>query len=255
MLVNADGQQRNICVWAQRRLKLGKQRDVNDLVLRLLPASSCENVDATARISREHAELAFATRGVAWRNLRCANGTQIGGDTHPAEMSVLLRSGEIVVPAGVLKLRCDLFYDDPIRDDPSYLRFVQLRRDASDGRDPEDPSPIGPVASVRLRRVDNLPQEEYVLLQRAAYVGSGPACAIQIPHPTVQRVHAQMLLLGGRLWLEPTQELADTLVDNQRVPRDHLVPLRPALSIRLGQVDITVLRVQQYYLDIYPEFG
>jgi hypothetical protein len=246
LLVNADGRQRNICVWARQRLKLGKQRKVNDVVLRLLPESQ-EHREQTMRISRKHAELAFVPRGVAWENLDCRNGTKIRDESHAGRKTVQLRSGDRILPAGALELQCELFCDDPIADDPSYARFAQQWGNAT------VPERIGDVSALRLRRIGNLVEEEYVLLQRAAYVGSGPMCAIQIRHPTVHSLHAQILYLGGTLWLEAVQHERPTLVDNRPLSRDYVVPLRSGLSIRLGEVEIVVHQKQQLHVDIFPD--
>ncbi|MBI1917329.1 MAG: FHA domain-containing protein [Planctomycetes bacterium] len=97
---------RNLCLLAQREVRLGKNRE-NDIVLRVLP-STPENDDLTSRISRTHAVVRLAADGVVWQNANCQNGTIVAGKVLPAGASCPLLPGTIVRPANVLSLKCHL---------------------------------------------------------------------------------------------------------------------------------------------------
>jgi len=255
LLVRDDAGIRNVCLLACPRFSLGKRRD-NDVVLRVLPPGG-QNDGLSARITRAHAAVEFTPHGAVWRNNECINGTLVGGAMVAAGQQCLLQQGVEVRPAAVMGLSCDLINDDPTEGEPGYAQLA-TRVPAPPTAEPVLAAhpwrdTVGPVKAVRLRRSDSLAGlEEYVAFQRGAAVGGGPNCAVQLQHASVYPVHAKIVSLGGSLWIEPCQSVAPTLVDNDELPLDQLAPLRPNLLLRLGEVEITVTRFQQYYLDIAP---
>ncbi|MBI1917330.1 MAG: FHA domain-containing protein [Planctomycetes bacterium] len=107
--------------------------------------------------------------------------------------------------------------------------------------------------TLRLTRVDNLTGlEEYVLFTGAAPLGSDPSCPIHLAHPSVSPFHAQVLWLGQSFWLEPLQANRPTRVGGKPVSLDHLVPLRPEMAVRVGEVEVAVAAYAQFFLDFTP---
>ncbi len=62
--------ERNLCVMAGERFRLGKDRD-NDVVIRAYPRSP-ENDQLSMKISGHHAEVVFEGGEVLWKNANCA---------------------------------------------------------------------------------------------------------------------------------------------------------------------------------------
>lgn len=240
---------RNVCLVAGEQVHLGKRRrdprnpSGNDIVIRALPPGPTNN-PLTELISRQHAAVRFTTEGLVWQNLDCKNGTQIDDTLLDPTDARQLTQGAIVRPAGVVPLQCTLFYGDPVEADPSYARF--------EARLPVPPSApsIGRVRAARFRRVEELPvREEYLVFQRAMGIGSDPACGLHIDHDSVASMHAQILLLGGILWLEPCQSRKPSLFADKQIPPDHLVPLRPNQLFVLGEIEIAVREFLQEFID------
>lgn len=241
---------RNICLVARPEIGVGKQRRDsndprgNDIVLRPLPPTPSNKV-LTDRLSRKHARICFTPEGLIWQNLDCRNGTLIDDVLlGPAERRQLTQ-GAIVRAAGIVPLLCTLFYGDPVETDPPYTRF--------ESRLPGPPSPpsVGRVRAARFQRVEELPvREEYLLFQRVITIGNDPSCALHIDHESVASMHAQILLLGGSLWLESCQTRRPSLLAERQIPPDCLVPLRPSQSLVLGEVEIAVRDFVQEYIDI-----
>jgi hypothetical protein len=240
---------RNVCLVARPQIGVGKQRRDpkdpagNDIVLRPLPPTP-SNKALTDRLSRKHALIRFTPEGLVWQNLDCRNGTLIDEILLGPAESRQLTQGVVVRPAGIVPLQCTLFYGDPVESDPSYTRFESRLPGAA------SPPSVGRVRAARLRRQDELPvREEYLLFQRAIGIGSDPSCALHINHDSVASMHAQILLLGGGLWLEVCQTRKPTWFGDRQIPPDCLVPLRPNQSVVLGDVEIAVRDFLQEYID------
>lgn len=239
-----DGPSRNVCLLAQREVRLGKNRD-NDVVLRVLPASA-EHDALTGRISRTHAVVRLTPEGAFWVNTNCQNGTLVAGKPLAAAASCPLLPGTIVRPANVLSLKCGVYSGGAPADGEAYRRFEQAL-----GVQPL--AQPGGVQAVRMTRVDNLPGvEEYVVFPRTALLGSDPSCPLHLPHPSVSPVHAQVVWLGQSFWLEPLQAGRPTLAGGRPVPLDHLAPLAPGLVLQVGDVRVETVAFQQCHLDLTP---
>jgi hypothetical protein len=236
---------RNLCLLAMTEVRLGKQRGNNDIVLRALPATPA-NVDRTEYLSRQHAILSLTERGAVWRNLDCANGTVVGGQSLPGLAEVLLQNGVVICPAGALSLRCELDRESPLLGQEEAYRDL-----AGPGAEFAGPPPRGAVSGVRLRRLD-LPDlgEEYLLVRWGALFGDDPRCALRAEGAAP--VHARLLHLGGAFWLEPAPGEALEMAGVGVVPDDQLVPLRPGQEFRAGAARLVVASFGQWFLDVDP---
>jgi hypothetical protein len=186
---------------------------------------------------------------VVWRNADCQNGTLVPGKFLPPGASWVLQPGAVVRPANVLALKCSLHTSCLPVDEP----YRRLER--SLGAQPLDAAGVSGVPglpgvpALRLTRQDNLAGlEEYLVFARALVLGSDPACALHLDHASVGPLHALVLWLGQSFWLEPLQANRTT-VDGSPVPLNHLVSLRPGMTLRVGAVEVSVSPYQQRYLD------
>ncbi len=58
------------------------------------------------------------------------------------------------------------------------------------------------VEAVRICRTDSPANEEHILLQNSASIGSGENCCVQIPKSGVQKVHARIIRYADSIWFE-----------------------------------------------------
>jgi hypothetical protein len=241
---------RNICLLGGTSLKLGKKREGNDVVLRLIPPDEPEHARQWGRISREHGEILFTSTGAEWRNGECSNGTLVDGKSLGSRQAVPLRNVQSVNPAGVLELRCTLIHEAPaLAATDAYARFEK-----SLGALPVSHQPVGPLAAVRVNRVNNIEGlEEYLLVQRGCTIGSDVGNGIVLAEPSVSVRHALLLFNRHGFWLEPIQKQRPTLWDGEQIPAHRLVRLVPGMSpLHLGDVEIGVSTYQQWFVDVEP---
>lgn len=231
---------RNLCLLAQREVRLGRQRG-NDIVLRVLPASP-ENDTRSRLISSSHALLELKTGEIVWRNLDCANGTMVGDRLIKAREGCVLQQSMMLRPGNALALDC-LLHEEA--DSGEAYRLFEGRLGVPPSADPAR------TPAVRLTRRDNLPgQEEYLVFQHGLLIGRDPRCPLRLDSPSVAGQHAVIWRLGGSFWLEPLQAEQPTQAGGRVVPLDHLAPLSPGLFLRLGEAELTVAAYGQYGLDL-----
>lgn len=237
----SDGPSKKICIFSQEKIRLGKERHEPDLRLRLTRATDPEG-QRWQEISRTHATISFRDDGVEWSD-HSSNGTLVGGNWYKAGDVVKLRSGLSLRPADIISMKvayCGTGNTEPA----DYLKFSRhvLLEDASDS--------VGPVESIRLTRNDDLAEtEEYVLMQMVSLIGSDAECGIQVTHPSVKRIHARLLNLGGFFWIEPESTETPVVVEGQRVHVDHLAELYPYRDVLIGDVLFEVAELRQHILD------
>jgi len=231
---------RNVCLLAKGEVTLGKQRD-SDIVLRVMPPS-LENDQRSEQISRHHATIVLSREGATWTNLNCANGTAVGSRWLDARQSAELRDGDVVRPAGVVSLVCDVYPETRI-DGSSYqavLNEAGLPAATSGKRFP----------ALRLRRTDSLAGlEQHVMFSQAVALGRNPHCPILIPDTKIDDDEALLLWLGGVFWIEATRKESALRHEGKLVPQGALFPLQPGVKFEVGGTRVEAAEYGHYYLD------
>lgn len=74
-------------------------------------------------------------------------------------------------------------------------------------------------------------------------VGSDPACQISIDQPTLSRQHLALHLSDTRLEIEDLGSRNGSFVDNRRLEPGVAEPVQAATSIRLGDVEVRIARI------------
>ncbi len=229
----------NLGLLATREISLGRNRDANDVVLRVAPIDE----DRTAKISRQHARLRFESEGITWENLECRHGTLVGETALAKFESFRVFQGAVISPAGQLPLKFTIFPNDQSNSETVYERIArQVGIETS-------PGTIGPVSAARIERLDGLQlSESYIFMQGSLILGASPACQIPLNAASVSPLHAKLSWFGNSFWLEPLQDARLTLVDGQPVPMNHVAQLRQHMHIQLGETEIAVHPFRQCHL-------
>lgn len=199
---------RDFVLVGKREAKLGRKPEANDVVLWMLPRGG-ENDRLSERISREHARI--VDTGDTWelhadRPMRTQGVVPASSTAHHGGGRIL--DGATLEFGGVLTLR------------------------ATD---------CG--GALRLDRVGNgAGQETYILLRTDATIGRDPRCALVLDHPSIEPVHARIVLIDGMLWVENlVHRTASILLNEAPVGAEELRPLSPASRLRAGILALHLL--------------
>jgi hypothetical protein len=216
--------------------RLGRGR-YSDLLLRV-PPNEDPGERNSERISRSHATVEFCEDGFRWTD-RSTHGTRVVGGQQAQQRLVNSQAGVWqnrvrLNVADVLPLACQSFSNQlHVSDLEIYRRFVTRELHAAYVQT------VGPSQAVRIRREDSwADQEEYLLLQHSALIGSDVDCAIQAPGSSVHFAHAYLHFLGGSFWLEQVQPSCRITIYGSELSHHALIPLRPWMDIVLGELRI-----------------
>ena len=204
------------------------------------PDQASEEHSHYQKISREHGQFQFLEDRLFYTD-RSRAGTIFSGQSGTARR---IHRQRVAIPHGAhLRISCVSLQFEHLEGGmasdewPGYQQFAKVELDC-------DLTPVvGRTQAVRVRRLDGFRDSQCnYLMQRVLVIGRDPGTMIPIPCESLAPVHAKVLYLGGRFWLEPLQnsERYNTVVNDRRVPLDHLVPLYPSLMFQLGDREITV---------------
>jgi predicted component of type VI protein secretion system len=214
-------------------------RPSNDLVLRLLPCRSededRQNWAHTMAISGTHGGFVLRDNGLFLHNTSRL-GLFLNGRKLVEEEKTRLPDVFILMLAGALRLRGRLFRPAAqafLLDCPTDLRLPKPSL--------LDAAVRGPVDCLRLLRVINRPEDEYLFLYRTAAIGSSSCCPIHLPGLGVAPLHARLLRHRGMLLLACERGgLRTTKVDDQLLGANEVRPLSPGMRLQLGETKLRV---------------
>ncbi len=252
-----DGQR--IHVIARKRATFGRSRD-NDVCLRFLPRSK-EHDEGSRGISRTHMSLDVVDEGLVLVDEKSAKGVDVDCDpvrgnktfTHidanggrhidlpsPLSASIVLEMDLTLFGQDPRSpdFRADLEWDDvcfEVAGEPA-SRLWQIARTSG-------------IEAARLRRLNNLPEEEYVFLYRHARIGrSAKDHAIALSGLGSVAADLRLLYAGRMFWLHSEGRVAMTL-DGERIDGACLVPLAIGQTIGIAGATMRVGRFVQLGLD------
>jgi hypothetical protein len=122
------------------------------------------------------------------------NGTILNGTTVKDKAAIPLDRPSEVDVGKALRLRIVPF----LADSKDSVRYAPLGQTDDPWRISED---LG-LRSVLIQRIDNLPNEEYLIVYRWAEIGSGLGNELLIPDGQLKRKHMRLIRAGGQFWLE-----------------------------------------------------
>jgi len=249
---------RRIHVIARKRATFGRSRE-NDVCLRFLPRSSAHD-EGSRGISRTHMALDLTDDGLVLAD-ESTKGVDVDCDPvkgHKAFTHLDTHgSRHIDLPSPlsadlVLGLDLTIFGHDP--EDPDFrseLGWDDICFEVAG----EPASRLWQVArgcgieAARVRRLDNLPDEEYVFLYRHATIGkSARDHAIALPGLGPAVAELRLLYAGRMFWLHSGGRVPLSL-DGRRIEGACLIPLALGQSIAIGGTTLRVGKLAQLELD------
>ncbi len=259
---------RRIHVFAKKRATFGRQRRTeNDICLRFLPRST-EHDEGSRAISRTHMALDLTDDGLVLVDDKSTKGVDV--DCDPVKGERLFthldahggRHLDLPSPLSAalwLEMELTIFGRDPA--DPDFRSDLEWD-DVCFETTGEQPSRLWQVSkgcgieAARIRRLNNLPDEEYVFLYRHAMIGrSAKDSTIVLPHLPGSLAGDLRLLYAGRMFWLHSGGRANIVVDGERVTGACLIPLRFGQVIEIDLVPVHVVQVAQLQLDEDPQLA
>jgi S1-C subfamily serine protease len=257
---------RRIHVFAKKRATFGRQRRTeNDVCLRFLPRSEPHD-EGSRGISRTHMALDLSDDGLVLADEKSAKGIDVDCDPVRGEKTFTYMDAHggrhIDLPSPLsaslsLEMELTIFGRNP--DDPDFRSDLDWD-DVCFEITGEQPSRLWQVAkgcgieAARIRRLNNVPEEEYVFLYRHASLGrSAKDSAIVISHLPAALAGDLRLLYAGRMFWLHSGGRANIVVDGERVSGACLIPLRFGQMIEIDLVPVYVVPVAQLQLDEDPQ--
>lgn len=213
-------QQRTALLLIQATAEAGRLSS-QDLCLRLEPATDPANYERSKSISKHHFFLRYLGNTVQFIDVGSACGSSMDGKPVQANTPVAVDQKAALCVAEVLDLEVEpvLRADAPAEDnglfqdaaahasDPAWLQERLVGADKP-----------GRIAFLRISRKNNLPNQQYILLFHAGWIGSGDDSLLRIPvselTPRRKRAldlgvsavdePARILVRDGAIWIERT---------------------------------------------------
>jgi len=200
-----------------------------EVCLRVEPTDLPANREKTFHISINHCLLRYIGDRVEIIDTHSTNGTSLKsvGRLQPG-LAVPVSDGDVIAVADALSLQVEFGKrSNPLPPDESMVSQLDAKKDDAEwlndhlvGR--EKP---GILDYVRLRRLDNLPEEEYVLLFGVGNVGHSGAALILLDPDAATLPHVRALDLGdtapdcpaGLFWAARALHIQCNLADQVRI--------------------------------------
>ncbi len=241
-LIVGESPGRSMLLLGMGKLRLGRSREVSDVLLRLLPRSP-ENDPRTLKISGRHLMLELRAQGLVLIAAATQAGTKLNGLAMQGERLLALNRVHEVEVAEELKLRLTAHRDES---------GVVAAASGSGGRyaalGPADDAwrqagALG-IRSVVIERMNNLASEErYVLVYRSALIG-GEGGEIPAGNPAGEPL-GRIVRMGGGFWVEGLEDAGRLSVDGHPVKRGWVSPLSPGMTLTVDQTPLSCATWEQ----------
>eukprot|EP00913_Durusdinium_trenchii_P023442 g22020.t1 len=237
---------RRIQLITRRKVTLGRT-SANEIRTYFLPRGP-NNDKLTLGISGVHAAIQLAQDGVVINDEGSRNGVSLAGQKIDVERMLteadadedlrLQLASELRRNAMHLELRLfgrpassttaelDAVYCDALR----LSRRPKLWQLAAASR----------IDALRLRRLNNLTEEEYVVVYCQATIGSATDAAICLPAESIEHRHARVLAIGDVFWIENLGVAGSVRVGDRELEKREVVPLEEGRPIVVGNETIGV---------------
>ncbi len=248
---------RRTLLFARHELRYGGMRtsktgEPNDLIFAWIPLTPAHRA-LWDRISARHGELQLNREGILICDANSKNGTQFNHNPVLSNTPVLCRAGD---PTGLLRIADGLEFQVDLQSSPPD-GVTQPNRAAPPDRVyaavlglTTEPT-LWAVAkqanldSARVRRMNNLVEEEYVLLCRQAILGPRDSAAVTLCYDDGADDVARILHAAGGFWFERLSDAQPVRVDEYEPVLRELVPLKPGMTLCLGRNRLEVREGEQ----------
>ena len=224
-------------VLAREKLRLGRNRQGNDVVLRVLPRNA-DHDELSRRISGHHASLQLREQGLLVTDGGSTNGTTLNGQALTEPTALPLDKPSSLVIGEAIELRLTPFADPapPAPHTPVPAAWCPLGHADRLWR---LAAGLG-LRSVLIERVNNLCDERYLLLYRWARLGTGPDAEIPLAQPESRTAEARLLRLGDRYWLTPVHDADELAIDDTPLPPGAAMALAHGQGITLAASSLRI---------------
>lgn len=141
----------------------------NPVCLRCEPTDDPGNRDRTLLISAAHFELNNREGRVELKDLQSRNGTTVGGTRLAAGAVALILAKTLVNVGGALDLEVEPVGRGQVEE------ALEEAHAAGEARPPDH------VAFLRVRRINNLPERQYVIIYHSGAIGPHPGALLHLP--------------------------------------------------------------------------
>jgi len=244
-----DNQEDQYLILAERQSTWGRSRDC-DVVLRFLPRNE-DNDSKSRNLSRKHYAITLSHEGIVLRDMQSQTGLEVDYEPVPGERLLTTREADDVLKINVgtevevetpLQLSLQIssmegnrkLLDGRVGTDDVYYQCLNERVDRMWSIAEE-----AGIDGCRIRRLNNLNEENYLLCYRQLLIGSGSACLVRIQEPGIAPIHARILYIGNSFWLENLDAPETLIVNQHQLPPYHLVPLHNGMRLKIGETSMT----------------
>jgi hypothetical protein len=235
----------NVLLLAKPEVHLGKHRST-DIVTRILPRSSARD-EQSNRMSRRHCRIELAAQGLLITDNQTANGTCLDGELLVAEQQLLGATSRVIELAGVLAL--EVFLAQGPGSAENRAQYDKLAQTCLG--EMWESAARHDINALTLRRCDNLGQEDtngferYCLIYRWATLGSDGQCSICISDKGLEPIHAALVYLNSRFYLENLSDHSSVFVNDTVLAKGELIPLSFGDSLRIERLEMEFAQAQQ----------
>jgi pSer/pThr/pTyr-binding forkhead associated (FHA) protein len=238
----------NVMLVAKSTVTFGKNRR-NDIITRICPRSEV-NDNQSNKIGRDHCRLELTEKGVFIKDNNSANGTLLDGKAVDAEGRQIKADNKELELGGVLRMSVRCLSEKRGIDIAAYKKIAE-----------ESLGPMWELAvkaganSITLGRMNNLGIddkngfESYCLVYRIATLGSDPHCSLSFADKGLEPMHAAIIFLGRRFYLENVSDLTDVVVNETTLSKNELIPLSFGDRIRIARLDAKFLQWSQLFIN------
>ncbi|MBN1506067.1 MAG: FHA domain-containing protein [Sedimentisphaerales bacterium] len=245
--IKTDSRPFHVLLVAKAHVGLGKHRG-NDIVTRICPRSP-EHDHLSNQMSRDHCRLELTPKGVLVQDRQSVNGTFLDGrQVNEHGCPIEGRDRELDL-AGVFKLGIRRLGQRAGTDEAAYRGLL----DAGPGQLWDTASQAG-IESIVLTRLGNLgPDDEngrecYCLVYRLATIGSDKDCVLCLTESGLEPVHAAVVYLRDRFYLENLSEPSTVTVNDRMLLQHELMPLSFGDRIRIARLEMEFAQRSQLLL-------
>lgn len=247
---------KHIILYTQHQLRLGRSRDA-DLVTRFLPRSQ-ENDQSSRNLSRVHVVFEFAEDGLHIRN-HSSSGFEYNLRQHEQAQEALLPKELVNEPHEIglgkflgTQLRLNLV---PLGSDGVLPETEQFRERVNDFAENNHlrKSPLWRISArtqwdcLKIERLNNLLEEEYVVICQTAFIGSSHKfCGVSIPG--LPSIAANLIYLDNMFFIGPAHASVQLAVNDTVLEHNELAALTVDDTIKIDDVEFAFNAYQQLHV-------